>query len=242
MKKTSTFWKTSVLVVLLAFFSITKVQAQAAILVLIFGDKAATENFNFSIIGGLNYSQIDNRPNTLRLVAPNFGLGINIKLNDKLYFKPEFKPLNQKGFKYTSSSSSGIPAVDSSFMNVSTSVNMNYIDVPLLMYYQVSNKLQFGIGPQINFLTSAKKVYKDANKDELLVNNKDGINALDYGIAANLTYMLSKQRNGKGINIQLRYYKGLADVLSNTSGSNYDVVSLNLEFPFISDDVASKNK
>ncbi len=234
--------KASVLFIALLLFSYSKVSAQAAILVLVFGDKAATENFNFSIIGGLNYTGISNLPNSSRFVGPNFGLGINIKLNDKLYFKPEFKPLNHKGYKYTTSSNTGIPAVDSVFINVGTAVNMNYIDVPLLMYYQVSSKIQVGIGPQINFLTSAKKVYKDNNDDQLLVNTKDGINSLDYGVAASVTYMLSKQRNGKGMNIQLRYYKGLSDVLNNTSGSKYDVVSLNLEFPFISDEIASKNK
>ncbi len=221
------------------FASIAKTHAQAALLVLIFGDKAASEKFNFSIVGGLNSSNISNQLDNHSLLGINFGLGINMKLSEKWYFKPEFKPLNSMGFKGNSSLKTGT-TVDGLFANVPTSRSLNYLDIPVMMHYQATEKLMLGFGPQVNFLTKAQEKFEGKNDATYEQNIKDKLNKTDYGFAAAVTYQLNTQRNGKGINLQLRYYQGLQDVYKNVGSNKNSAFSFNLEFPFISDAVAEK--
>lgn len=221
------------------FVSIAKIQAQAALLVLIFGDKAATEKFNFSIVGGMNHSNISNQLDNHAMFGPNFGLGINMKLSEKWYFKPEFKPLNSMGFKGNSSLKTGT-IVDGPFSNVLTTRSLNYLDIPVMMHYQAAEKILIGFGPQVNFLTKAQEKFEGKNDATYDQNIKDKLNKTDYGFAAAFTYQLITKRNGKGINLQLRYYQGLADVYKNVGSNKNSAFSFNLEFPFISDAVAEK--
>ena len=228
------------IILMLGVTFVTKVNSQAALLVLIFGDKAATEKFNFSIVGGLNISGISNMPDNHSVLGPNFGLGINMKLSEKLYLKPEFKPINPRGFKGNSSLLTGT-VVDGPFANVPTERSLNYIDVPVLLHYQIFDKVLFGLGPQINFLTKAQEKFEGKNDATYDQNIKDKLNKTDYGITAALTYQMVTKRNGKGINVQLRYYQGLTDVYKNLGSNKNNTFSINFEFPFISDDIAKKN-
>ncbi|OYU55922.1 MAG: hypothetical protein CFE25_01355 [Chitinophagaceae bacterium BSSC1] len=221
------------------FASIAKTQAQAALLVLIFGDKAATEKFNFSIVGGINHSNISNQLDNHAMFGTNFGLGINMKLSEKWYFKPEFKPLNSMGFKGNASLKTGT-IVDGPFANVPTTRSLNYLDIPVMMHYQAAEKILIGFGPQVNFLTKAQEKFEGKNDATYDQNIKDKLNKTDYGFAAAFTYQLITKRNGKGINLQLRYYQGVSDVYKNLGSNKNSAFSFNLEFPFISDAVAEK--
>ncbi|MEY2903872.1 MAG: hypothetical protein RLY89_2978 [Bacteroidota bacterium] len=229
----------STILILFLVASIAKTQAQAALLVLIFGDKAASEKFNFSIVGGVNSSNISNQLDNHAVFGTNFGLGINMKLSEKWYFKPEFKPLNSMGFKGNASLKTGT-IVDGPFANVPTTRSLNYLDIPVMMHYQASKKILFGFGPQVNFLTKAQEKFEGKNDATYDQNIKDKLNKTDYGFAAAFTYQLITQRNGKGINLQLRYYQGLSDVYKNVGSNKNSAFSFNLEFPFISDAVAKE--
>ena len=80
----------------MATFSSGLVKGQAALLVLIFGEKAATENFHFSLMAGVNYSTISNIEEGNYRAGFTFGLVNNIKLTEKLSLLPEFiAPLPQ---------------------------------------------------------------------------------------------------------------------------------------------------
>ncbi len=229
----------STILVLFLVASIAKTHAQAALLVLIFGDKAATEKFNFSIVAGVNSSNISNQLDNHAVFGTNFGLGINMKLSEKWYFKPEFKPLNSMGFKGNSSLKTGT-IVDGPFTNVPTTRSLNYLDIPVMMHYQAAEKILIGFGPQVNFLTKAQEKFEGKNDATYDQNIKDKINKTDYGFAAAFTYQLITKRNGKGINVQLRYYQGLSDVYKNVGSNKNSAFSFNLEFPFISDAVAKE--
>jgi hypothetical protein len=229
----------STILVLFLVASFAKTQAQAALLVLIFGDKAASEKFNFSIVGGVNSSNISNQLDNHAVFGTNFGLGINMKLSEKWYFKPEFKPLNSMGFKGNASLKTGT-IVDGPFTNVPTTRSLNYLDIPVMMHYQAAEKILIGFGPQVNFLTKAQEKFEGKNDATYDQNIKDKLNKTDYGFAAAFTYQLITKRNGKGINVQLRYYQGLSDVYKNVGSNKNSAFSFNLEFPFISDAVAKE--
>jgi len=59
---------------------IPAVHGQAALIVLILGDKVATENFHLSIDGALNISNFTGLEPHETAVGVNFGLGVHIKL------------------------------------------------------------------------------------------------------------------------------------------------------------------
>ena len=232
--------KTVILFIIFSFcFSMSKVKGQAALLVLIFGDKAASEKFNFSIVSGLNVSNLSGFGKTDALIGLNFGLGINMKLSDKFYLKPEFRPLSPKGFQRTNSLNTGNPGFDGQFKNVNNKVLLNYIDVPILLAYQAAPKWQIAFGPQFSFLTKAKDHYYGDGQDYER-DIKTSLTKTDFGLTTAITYMMSNKRNGKGINLQLRYYAGLSDVYKNMGANKNNVFSFNIEFPFISDDIAAK--
>jgi hypothetical protein len=237
--KNRMFSKIAVLLLISIGF-VTKANSQAALLVLIFGDKAATEKFNFSIVGGLNMSGISNMPDNHSVLGPNFGLGINIKLSEKWFLKPEFKPLNPRGFKGNASLLTGT-IVDGPFANVPTERALNYIDIPVLIHYQIIDNILFGVGPQINFLRKAHEKFEGKNNAVYDQDIKEKLNTTDYGVTAAVTYQMITKRNGKGINVQLRYYQGLADVYKNIGSNKNNTFSINFEFPFISDEIAKKN-
>ncbi len=220
--------------------SVTNAKGQAALLVLIFGEKAASETFNFSIVTGLNISNVSAQKDSKSLKGLNFGLGINMKLSDKWFFKPEFRPLSPKGFQSnaTLKTSTGI---DASFTNVNATRTLNYIDVPLMIHYQAFKRGQIGLGPQVSFLTNAKEKFFGTNDATYEQDLKSQLNKTDFGINAAFTYLLSTKRGGKGMNVQLRYYKGLSSVYTIGGTNNNNVLSFNFEFPFLSDQVAEKN-
>ncbi len=220
----------------------TRVNAQAALLVLLFGDKVASENFYFSLKLGTNYSNLNGIDNTNGKFGYNFGLMANIKLSEKWFLVPEFAALSGKGAKDIQYIPSGIPELDNLMGNPdASSMNLNYIDVPVILNYVVSEKFWLGTGPQFSFNTSAKNEY-DINLqagDELDYFQESQLewNTFDFGWAFELTYNLWDIRGGKGLNVNLRYTLGITDIIKDNPGDavTNSVFQLSFSFPFIKD-------
>jgi len=226
----------------LIIFSINMVNGQAAILVLIFGDKAATENFYFSLKGGLNYSGTPGLNDFQYKPGFHFGLSNNIRINDKWYFVPEFLPLNMKGAQDLKLQSTGNPEVDSLHpTSLSMSGNLNYLDIPLLMRYKISKKINLEFGPQISFLLSANNKYKaefEGNQDLVYTTDqKSNYHSLDYGFTVGLGYVISDNKNSKAIEVYLRYYEGFKNI-SKMDGLDFHnrVFQVSVCFPFLLDE------
>ncbi len=84
---------------LLTVFIMTTGYGQASIIVLLLGDKVASEELYLSIDGALNISSLPGLEKYSTAVGVNYGLGVHIKLGEKWHLKPEFKPLSRKGAK-----------------------------------------------------------------------------------------------------------------------------------------------
>ncbi len=223
---------------------VQKTYGQAAILALIFGDKVASEEFNLSLELGFNFSTVSDFDEDLkRTNATNFGIAGNFKLSEKFYFSPTVFFLSKRAFKFSSYSlDTGNSNLDSEYMNASGTSNLSYIDVPLIMWYQM-DKIRVGLGPQVSFLTNSNLLFKGADGD-FTQNIKSDTNNMDYGILASLSYELGKARKGKGIFIQARYYQGFADIYDNqiSTGTNKgSYFSVHISLPFITDQLAEKN-
>ena len=220
----------------------TRVNAQAALLLLLFGDKVASENFYFSLNLGANYANLNGLDDSKGKFGLNFGLMATIKLSDKWYLVPEFAALSGKGAKDIQYIPSGIPELDNLMENPdASSMNLNYIDVPVILNYVVTEKLWIGTGPHFSFNTSAKNEYdiEVQPEDELEYYQGSQLewNTFDFGWAFEVSYNLWEARAGKGLNVNFRYTLGLTDIIKDNQGDavTNSVFQLSFSFPFIAD-------
>lgn len=215
-------------------------KGQAALLVLIFGEKVASENFYFSLKIGMNYSMITGYDEGKNRLGVNFGLINNIRLNDKLYLTPEFLPLSSKGVSDVPVETTGNEELDILLQNVeSTDRKLSYLDLPVLLKYRITDRLSIAAGPQFSFLIGGTDIYYSANIEDVVLtaelNIRDYVRTFDMGGVIDLSYMVAKPINGKGVNIFLRYNLGFMDIRKNISGDpvRNSTIQLGASFPFI---------
>jgi hypothetical protein len=221
--------------------STSAVKGQAALLVLIFGEKAATENFHFSLKLGVNYSIIHGYEDGKNGVGLNFGLVNNIRLTDRLSLVPEFLPLASRQIKDVPVLTTGNPRLDALLVDVeSADRRLSYIDVPVLLKVMLSKRFSISAGPQISFLTGAEDTYKSVPMEGVrlttVVDIKDVIQPVDVAAVIDLMYILVPPKGGKGINLFLRYNKGFMALTKEQDGNRYhtSMIQLGATFPFVS--------
>ena len=228
-------------ILLLNIVSISAVKAQAMYIVLIFGDKIATEQFHLTIDAGVNITGMPGLDGTKKLVGLYYGMGTFIKLNDKWALTPEFKPLSQRGAR-------GVQpiVVYPGITDPNYKLRLNYIDVPLLVQYKITPKMYVSTGPQIGFLVGAKQIMEgttvEENKDtKILMDVKDTFNKTYYSIPLEFGYSLPKIL-GKTIEFKARYCIGLNDAIADKSygSSKYTMWQVMLSLPFVKSETAIK--
>jgi hypothetical protein len=213
----------------------TIVNGQAALLVLIFGDKIATEKFHLSIDAGINISSMPGLKAGKATNGLYFGLGTFIKINDKWALTPEFKPISPRGAK------SVLPLRDYSAVltNINYDIELNYIDVPILAQYKLNKKLFIGAGPQLSFLTSAKQVSTGTlplgSNVDIEEKMKENFKSVYFSVPLEIGYSLSDFRKGKGMDIKFRYNIGASEMINankygSTTGTTFQLF---LSFPFV---------
>ena len=132
-----------------------KASGQAALVLLIFGDKLAREDVYMSMDAGLNVNNISSLDGDFGLGA-NFGLGIHKRLRENLFLVPEFKALSGKGM-------GNVPLLTpipdeintAELKNTETSVVLNYLELPVLLQYRINDKFYVSGGVQASWLTKA---------------------------------------------------------------------------------------
>lgn len=225
------------LVTLLLAGLVQKACGQAALLVLIFGDKAATENFHFTLDAGLNLSRMPGVSGTSGAYGFNFGLGTYIKLSEDWAFTPEFKPLSPKGgdgFERAFIDTTG--AVGS----YTTRLQLNYIDVPLQLHRRISERFYVRAGPQVSFLTSGKLATTGdlVGGDEFTVTQdiEEDLEPIELSVPVDLGVVFTKPRGFKGIDLRVRYCLGLTEVFKDNAlgiSSANSTFQFFLSFPFV---------
>lgn len=227
-----------ILFTLLSTLTMTISYGQAALIVLILGDKVATEKFHLSIDGALNFASLPGLEKGKTFVGANFGLGTHIKLGNKFYLKPEFKPLSQKGAKATNS----LVDMSGEIESVKNSIRLNYIDVPVLLQFNITPQLFVSAGPEISFLTSATQISEGTlNGKDITVrlDTKYLFNNIDFSFPVELGYTLhisTKKSTSKVMaNIFARYNYGFTEVFKDPSlnSSKSSLFQFGVNFPFI---------
>ncbi|WP_374507164.1 porin family protein [Flavobacterium sp.] len=216
--------------------SIFKTQAQAALLVLLLGDKIATEKFHLSIDAGTNFSTVKG------LGSPShgwyFGLGTHLMLNEKWSLAPEFKPLSYR----RTTNSIAIVNYNSLLEDINYEISLNYIDIPVLLEYKITPSLFIGTGPQLSFITKANQFtsgkINSGNTISISENIKQNFNSFVFSLPLEIGYSLSDLRKGKGLDIKLRYDIGLSNIMTiNNRSLRGNTLQLFISLPFINNTV-----
>lgn len=217
--------------------------AQAAVLVLLFGDRVASENFYFSLKGGVNFTTLEGLDGVTMKPGINWGLLANIKLSERFYLVPEFSILSGKGAKNIAYISSSIPELDLLLGEPDRSkMDLNYIELPIIARYKLGERLHVGTGPQFSVLIGSKNVYRNEiqPEDQLIYHQGSQLewNRFDFGWAAELTVNVSKLLGGKGLDLHARYMLGFSDIIKDNPGGavTNSGFQFTVSFPFILDE------
>jgi hypothetical protein len=229
----------AILVSIISFMSVTAGYGQAALIVLILGDKVATEQFHLSIDGAINLSNYPGLEEGKMGGGVNFGLGTHIKLGEKWHLKPEFKPLSRK--KATSVNT--IIPVPGEITISESKLTLNYIDIPVFIQYNITPRLFVSAGPQVSFLTSASQIstgkIEDDKESTIKIDSKSFFNNVNYSFPVEAGYTLSlkskRTTSSMDINIFGRYEYGFSEIFKDpeAGSSKISLFQIGLSMPFI---------
>ena len=228
------------LILILLLNLITQISSgQAALLVLILGDRVATENFYLSIDGGINLASFPGIDGSKLGAGVDFGLGTHIKLGEKWYLKPEFKPLAHK----KANSVDPISAIPPDLSVDKTRLTLNYIDVPVFLQYYISPKVFISAGPQVSFLTSVSQIstgkLEDGRESTIKIETQSLFNTVNFSFPVEMgfTYKLvnKKSLSTRDIQIFLRYEYDFLEIFKDpeTGSTLLSMFQLGLSLPFI---------
>ena len=174
-----------------------------ALLLFIFHDGNAQVSFGAK--AGVNFTQFSG-DNEHSKMATAFHVGViaEIGISDKFSVQPELL-YSAQGSDYEDAEEFGV-TYDGTF-------KLNYIIVPIMAKYYVSEGLSLEVGPQIGILMTAIEEYEgdDGDSGEIDFLDDEGfdetLKKTDVGVNIGLGYKLEN-----GINFAARYNLGLTDL------------------------------
>ncbi len=187
------------------------------------------QNIKFGAKAGLNIANLSNAEfskNTSSRIAYHVGAMAEIKLNNQFAIQPE---LLYSAQGLSSEVKVGTPQ---SGVEGTSTVKLNYINIPVMAKYFVMDGLSLEVGPQLGFLTSAKvatdvevkvngktveipeQYRKEFEKEYGEKDIKDETNSIDFGLNFGASYTYNNIYAG------LRYNLGLTDLVKDNEGED----------------------
>lgn len=167
-------------------------------------------DFKFGIKGGVNFSNINtsNTSESKSLTGVNFGVFAKLPITSLFAIQPEMY-FTTKGSELT---------YQNVFVDGTAQFDLNYIEVPVLAVFKITNNFNFQLGPYASYLLSSnvKNVSDVSFNFENNINSGD-FNKFDTGIAAGVEF------EGKSLSMGIRYNLGLVTVGQEKTyfGTNY---------------------
>jgi len=173
--------KKIMLTALIAVITMVSVSAQN------FGAKAGV---NFASLNGDDAEDFDGR------TSFHIGAVVEFEISETFSFQPELMYSSQ--------------GAESSFseegFDYEMKIKLDYLNIPLMAKYYVTEGFSIEAGPQVGFLLSAKLEY-EADGDSESEDIKDELSSIDFGLNFGLGYKLDS-----GLNFGARYNLGLSNV------------------------------
>jgi len=207
-----------------------------ALLVLLFGDKFASENVQGGIKFDVVWSTLSGHSGAERLRSWDLGGFLEVKLNSRLSIQPEFTFKSPAGARALPFVPTGQPDVDSAFAaasDVSVTRTLGYITVPLLLKVK-AGRFNLGVGPQLGYVVKAEDHYIGtlARSDDLSYAQSlwSRVNRWDAGVNVLGEFALAPGLGLHSMRIRLAWYHAFGDALSDSPGTN-DGLSIGFGLP-----------
>ena len=200
----------------------------SAAAVLVFGFTNA-QDMKFGVKAGLNVASISGAEQAKSLIGVNGGVFAEFKIADKFAVQPELL-FSMQGAKFSYSNSFGGYTVSATGKSA-----LNYLNIPVMAKYFVTEQLSLQAGPQIGILLSATDTtditsnIPGATNESTSTDSKSAYNTTDFGLNFGAGYDITEN-----ITVDLRYNLGLSE-LAKTAGSTAtknNVFSVNLGYKF----------
>lgn len=196
---------------------------QFALLFLLLGgllfSQTTLAQLSYGVKAGVNLSSIGGKSidNTDMRIGVHIGFLGRLQLSERFALQPEMQ-YSQRGFK-RDIDVSGFDPSDFDPVITSTTVEFNsrfdYVDIPLIAQYKITEGLTVEAGPQIGlFLSESTKVDGDELEDE--ESGSDSFALAEVGILGGMGYYLDS-----GLFFQARYILGVTSIFDK------DVQTLN---------------
>jgi opacity protein-like surface antigen len=173
---------------------------------------------------GLNLSSLRSDMDFDSKIGFNLGVFAEINLSDKLIFQPELL--------YSTQGASLEESFDSNSFKVTNSVD--YLNIPLILKYGVTDKLFLEFGPQLGFLLSGKSKYEETYGGETESETEDikeFTNSIDFGLNFGVSFDIAEN-----IMIGARYNLGVSNIIDEEDSGDEklqnSVFSLSLGYRF----------
>lgn len=207
-----------------------------ALLVLLFGDKFASEN----VQGGIKFDVVGTTLSGLsgatRLRSWDLGGFIEVKLSQRFSIQPEFTFKSPAGAADLPFSPTGVPAVDSAFAgatSVSVARTLGYVTIPILIKLR-AGRFALAVGPQIGYIVRAEDRYTGTVSRENDLSYTVGlwsrVNRWDSGVNTVVEFALAPRLGLHSMRVRAVWYHGFDDALSDAPGTN-DTVGLGFGLP-----------
>ena len=175
------------------------------------------------------YTSMDNKSK----LGFHIGGFLEYKFNDKFSIQPELL-LSTQGNKIETVEEFYDSYYDEHYKeSLTQNSNYTYINLPIILKYQIFNNLNIEFGPQVGFLASAKADFEyvdfyDSSENESITVNlledgvfeflgqtfqvRKGLNRIDLGLNLGASYDFTEN-----IFVQGRYYRGITKVDKNST-------------------------
>ena len=161
---------------------------------------AQEESIRFGIKAGLNFANlVDEDLDGDIKIGINGGAVIEIPLSEKFALQPEVL-FSMQGLRAEQNSG----------------FNLNYINIPIMAKYYISQGLSLQAGPQLGILVSSNTEFNGVKVD-----SKDIMSSIDLGVNFGAGYQLSS-----GIFFDVRYNLGLTNVFDFEFRESFDSPSI----------------
>lgn len=219
--------------ILLAFTSQSQI-----LITLLLGDKLNSDNLEFGLEGGLNWTNISGLDTDEYARKWNLGFYFDIRLKDQwsLYtgvlVKSNFGVDKLSDNDLLTLGATNYNSIDDTITLIGDySQKISSFMVPVLVRYKFKNHMYFELGPQFSLLYNSWVEFESdiEGRDAIIKEyNKDKINKLDVGLMAGIGYTLFK---GTGWTIGAKYYYGFVNVYSGMPGTNNSSFFLKMNIP-----------
>ncbi|RPI68108.1 MAG: PorT family protein [Ignavibacteriae bacterium] len=205
------------------------VSAQPLIMLLV-GDKIASEDFVGGIIGGINLTQLSNVPGSTNQLSWSFGASLHCMLSEEWHFCPEVYFKSPGGADGMSGLWGAQPSIDSNLTNREEWTSTSYVAIPLIMKYRLDRFYLFA-GPQISYLVAATDNISGTGPEGASITSEKlafwRMNRWDAGVVGGAEILLVPEYGIHSLRLGVRYYQGFVDVTStddvNVTNSGFSV-------------------